>query len=385
MSAERAEPVGVAAHDVAVDAELQEVRLHEAEDLLHRREEQRRPEDRRGTAARTSTGGGSGARRTPCRARPRRAMSAIRSPRARPRAPAGGRGRRRRRRARGACRGPRLDDAPLVEHDDQVGLLHGGDAVRDEDASSARGRSRAGGRGSPARSCASTLESASSRISTCGARPRARAPARPAASGPPESVTPRSPTTVSSPAGMSARSRASAGRLRPPTRRGSLVLAARAPKADVLADGAREEERVLRHEADAGGGASRAAACGRRGRRAARCRRSTSKSRGRSCTSVVFPAPVRPTIATVRPAGMRERRRRRARAAPSRPAGIAEGHAARARSRRGTASIGVAPGGLAIAGSTANSSFSRCIAARPRWRTDSIQPSAIVGHASRWR
>jgi hypothetical protein len=48
-------------------------------------------------------------------------------------------------------------------------------------------------------------------------------------------------------------------------------------------------------------------------------------------------------------------------------------------------SIGDAPGGVAIAGATVRSSFRRCIAARPRWNTESIQPSAIVGHASRCR
>src|SRR5207244_1988904 len=42
----------------------------------------------------------------------------------------------------------------------------------------------------------------------------------------------------------------------------------------------------------------------------------------------------------------------------------------------------VPAGGLAIAGSTTRSSFSRCMAARPRCRIESIQPSAIVGQAS---
>ena len=42
-----------------------------------------------------------------------------------------------------------------------------------------------------------------------------------------------------------------------------------------------------------------------------------------------------------------------------------------------------ASGGLVIAGSTAKSAFSRASEARPRWRTESIHPSAIVGQASR--
>ena len=182
-----------------------------------------------------------------------------------------------------------------------------------------------------------------SRISRFGrarrrSRARRRAPARAASAAstrasvtrcfwPPDSVTPRSPTIVSRPCGMSARSRARPGQ--PATAHGDVAVAVRG-----AARAKATFSRIVRENRNGScgtrptcGAASRAAASARRARRAAPRPASTSKSRGRSWTSVVLPAPVRPTIATVRPAGMVQvdvvEHRRRVRAAR-----VAEGDAA---------------------------------------------------------
>ena len=116
-----------------------------------------------------------------------------------------------------------------------------------------------------------------------------------------------------------------------------------------------------------------------------RCPRSTSKSRGRSCTSV--------RLAGAGPADDRHRApgrdrevdvvEHRAAVAPRRGSGSSTPR--NAISPRNGVERRARPAGSSIAGSTAKSSFSRCIAARPRCRIDSIQPSAIVGQASMWR
>src|SRR6266704_2151540 len=146
---------------------------------------------------------------------------------------------------------------------------------------------------------ASTLESASSRTSTRGAAASTRASAT-RCFCPPESVTPRSPTIVSRPWGNSVRSRASAA-----------MRTAQSTCPSPSPSSARPTfSRVVREKRKGSWGTSptwrRSQPSGsvRMSRPSSRMLpASTSKRRGRSWTSADFPAPVRPTIATVRPAG----------------------------------------------------------------------------------
>ena len=141
------------------------------------------------------------ARRRPCRAPPRRGCCPRRAACARPcrrraaasqrlqllaRGAAAGRGRRRARRARAAAAwSPTLDDAAVVEHQDEVGVLHGRDAVRDQDAGALAHDARA----APRRMrCSVSRVDARQRVVEDQDRRRrraARAPASRAASGRP--------------------------------------------------------------------------------------------------------------------------------------------------------------------------------------------------------
>ncbi len=64
-------PLASSAGDVAVDGDLQQIRLGQRARGGQRQADHRRPEDRAGTGGCTPTAGASGARRRPCRAPPR--------------------------------------------------------------------------------------------------------------------------------------------------------------------------------------------------------------------------------------------------------------------------------------------------------------------------
>ena len=118
---------------------------------------------------------------------------------------------------------------------------------------------------------------------------------------PPESFTPASPTSVSQPSGSVVDELVHVrGRARRPRARAS-VASARAV-ADVVADRAREEERLLASRPRRGRAATRARSARRSTPSIVIAPFSGSKKRSSRSTSVVLPPPVRPTIATISPA-----------------------------------------------------------------------------------
>ena len=112
----------------------------------------------------------------------------------------------------------------------------------------------------------------------------------------------------------------------------------------------------------------------------------TSCMRSTASTSVVLPAPVRPTIASVAPAG----------SVNDTPSSSRRPSAAMVRSRtsidgvvrrraRGLADPALHRCASAIAGFVSSSSRTRAQAAMPRCQMPMIQPSAKVGHDSSTR
>ena len=190
-----------------------------------------------------------------------------------------------------------LDDPSVLEHDDPVGVTDGRQAVRDDDVV----RPRAALISACWTSCSDTesrCEVASSSTRMPGLRTIARAIAM-RWRWPPETIAPRSPTSVSSPSGSEATISA---------RLAAAIARSSAPSVDVLpavehvlAQRAVEEERVLLDQRDRAMPALRRELPVVAPSTAIRPAVGT-RSRISSDASVDFPDPDLPTSATVCPA-----------------------------------------------------------------------------------
>src|SRR5581483_6436803 len=371
--AERREAGEVPRDDVVVDPALQEVRLERGEEPVHGREEDGRPEDRPIRAdVRPEAADQAGVVRLPelllaedvrhqiASSSPSRACWRKSSAYARPR-------------ARSVSWSPTSTTRPSS----RTTIRSASFTVLTRCATMTVVRSRKNPRSASSISrsvAASTAESASSRTRTRGDAASTRASAT-RCFWPPESVIPRSPTRVSRPAGISARSRPRpAMRTAHPTRpsASSSAKATFSRSVREKRNGSWGTRPICRRSQPSG-----SVRTSRPSRRTVPA--STSKRRGRSWTRALFPAPVRPTIATVFPAGIVSVTPSSTWGASFRPGKRKVTSRSAISPRKGAS--GSAAGGLAIAGSTAKSAFKRCMAARPRWRMVSIQPIAIVGQA----
>ena len=138
-------------------------------------------------------------------------------------------------------------DAPLRQHDDPVGVADGGEAVGDDEAGAAAPSKSAKERWISRSVAVSSAEVASSRMRIGGSFRKMRAMDS-RCFWPPDSLTPRSPTTVSSPSrqgGQHVAKPGAAGRVLDLRRRGFEPAVG-----DVVADRAAEQEHVLLHDAD---------------------------------------------------------------------------------------------------------------------------------------